>query len=125
MRPLTASIIVLCGLLVCCVPALAGSVRVWQADREIPTYLLDAEDPNPPFPLADAARVYPYTLLDDLTDHREAKTYKAVYLKNEYLKATVLPELGGHLYSLYDKGFTAVYPAATCCFASSIECAFM
>ena len=48
-------------------------------------------------------RIYPYTLLDDLTDQRENKSYKAVYLENEFLKATILPELGGHLYSLYDK----------------------
>ena len=55
------------------------------------------------FPLGDATRIYPYTLLDDLTDRREAKSYKAVYLENEFLKAIVLPELGGHVYSLYDK----------------------
>jgi tetratricopeptide (TPR) repeat protein len=93
----------LCGLLVCGLPAFGVNVRVWEAPLEIPTYLLGAEDPNPPFPLADARRIYPYTLLDDLTDQREAKSYKAVYLENEFLKAIVLPELGGHLYSLYDK----------------------
>ena len=93
---------VLC--LACQLPA--GSCRKcprWQGPIEIPTYLLGAEDPNPPFPLADARRIYPYTMLDDLTDRREAKTYTAVYLENDFLKAIVLPELGGHLYSLYDK----------------------
>jgi tetratricopeptide (TPR) repeat protein len=84
-------------------PAFAENVRVWQDALEIPTYLLGAEDPNPPFPLENSARIYPYTLLDDLTDRRETKSYKAVYLENEFLKAIVLPELGGHLYSLYDK----------------------
>ncbi len=103
MRPARITLIALFGLLACCLPAFAENVRVWQAPLEIPTYLLGAEDPNPPFPLADARRIYPYTLLDDLTDRREAKSYKAVYLENEFLKAIVLPELGGHLYSLYDK----------------------
>jgi tetratricopeptide (TPR) repeat protein len=103
MRPAKVTLITLFGLLASCLPALAENVRVWQGALEIPTYLLGAEDPNPPFPLADARRIYPYTLLDDLTDQREAKSYKAVYLENEFLKAIVLPELGGHLYSLYDK----------------------
>lgn len=103
MRILRVTVLVLCGLLASSLSAFSENVRVWQVDMEIPTYLLGPEDPNPPFPFADAPRIYPYPLLDDLTDRREAKTYKAVYLENEYLKATVLPELGGHLYSLYDK----------------------
>ena len=103
MRPVKVILIALFGLLAGCLPALAENVRVWQGPLEIPTYLLGAEDPNPPFPLADKVRIYPYTLLDDLTDRREAKSYKAVFLENEFLKAIVLPELGGHLYSLYDK----------------------
>ena len=103
MRPVKMALIALFGMLAGCLPAFAENVRVWQGALEIPTYLLGAEDPNPPFPLADKVRIYPYTLLDDLTDRRETKTYKAVYLENEFLKAIVLPELGGHLYSLYDK----------------------
>ncbi|MGO8791352.1 MAG: DUF5107 domain-containing protein [Terriglobia bacterium] len=103
MRPVKSAFIALFALLVMCLPAFAENVRAWQDTLEIPTYLLGTEDPNPPFPLADARRIYPYTLLDDLTDRREVKGYKAVYLENEFLKATILPELGGHLYSLYDK----------------------
>ena len=103
MRPAKVTLITLFGLLASCLPAFAENAQVWQDSLEIPTYPLGAEDPNPPFPLADQRRIYPYTLLDDLTDRREAKSYKAVYLENEFLKATVLPELGGHLYSLYDK----------------------
>ena len=91
------------GIVVVSLPAFAENVRVWQGTLDIPTYLRGSEDPNPPFPLADKVRIYPYTLLDDLTDRREAKSYQAVYLENEFLKAIVLPELGGHLYSLYDK----------------------
>ncbi|HEV2493826.1 MAG TPA: DUF5107 domain-containing protein [Terriglobia bacterium] len=87
-----------------CLPALAQQrVRAWQGKLDLPTYALGEEDPNPPFPLLKGSHVYPYTMLDDLTDHRTAQSYTAVFLENEYLKATVLPSLGGRLYSLYDK----------------------
>jgi tetratricopeptide (TPR) repeat protein len=81
----------------------ATTARVWEGTIEIPTYLLGPEDPNPPFPLVNQNNIYPYSTLDDLTDHRVARSYQAIYIENEYLKAIVLPELGGRLYSLYDK----------------------
>jgi tetratricopeptide (TPR) repeat protein len=84
-------------------PALRAQVRAWEGTLQLPTYLLGEEDANPPFPLANRHNVYPYTMLDDLTDRREARAYRAAFLENEYLKAIVLPEMGGRLYSLYDK----------------------
>lgn len=91
-------------LCLCLEPALeAIPARVSEGTIEIPTYLLGPENPNPPFALGNRSAVYPYSTLDDLTDTRELRAYKAVYLENEYLKAIVLPELGGRLYSLYDK----------------------
>lgn len=84
-------------------PARSQAVRAWQGSIDIPTYALGEEDPFPPFPVGGRHRVYPYTMLDDLTDRLETKSYKALYLENEYLKAIVLPEMGGRLYSLYDK----------------------
>jgi tetratricopeptide (TPR) repeat protein len=81
----------------------AETARVWEGTLRIPTYLLGPDDPNPPFPAVNGQNIYPYTMQDDLTDRREVKSYEAVYLENEFLKATVLPELGGRLYSLYDK----------------------
>ncbi|HEX6185427.1 MAG TPA: DUF5107 domain-containing protein, partial [Pyrinomonadaceae bacterium] len=76
------------------------SPRVWEAPLSIPTYELGAPDPNPA--LIDWQRrkwrpVYPYPMMDTLTTKRVEKSYKAVYLENEYLKVTVLPELGGHV----------------------------
>lgn len=81
-------------------PARSQAVRAWQGSIDIPTYALGEEDPFPPFPVGGRHRVYPYTMLDDLTDRLETKSYKALYLENEYLKAIVLPEMGGRLYSL-------------------------
>src|SRR5881392_3653015 len=79
------------------------STRAWQSALELPTYARGEEDPYPAFPLVDPHNVYPYTMLDDLTDRRELNSYRAIFLENEYLKATILPDLGGRLYSLYDK----------------------
>lgn len=79
-------------------------VRVWEAPLIIPTYELGLPDPNPALLNSRGSRpVYPYSMLDNLTDRRVQKSYKAVYLENEYLRVTVLPELGGHLYAIYDK----------------------
>jgi tetratricopeptide (TPR) repeat protein len=83
--------------------AQSARVQVQETTINIPTYLLGPEDPNPPFKLVNANAVYPYTMLDNLTDHREIKAYRAIVVENEYLRATILPELGGRLYSLYDK----------------------
>src|SRR5271157_5487776 len=83
--------------------ARAQTVQLSEGPLEIPTYALGTEDRNPAFPLVRGHDIYPYTMLDDLTDQRESKTYHAVFLENEYLKVIVLPELGGRVYSVYDK----------------------
>ena len=80
--------------------------RVWEAPLVIPTY--DLNPPNPYPALLDWQRrkwrpVYPYPFLDSLGTEKTNKSWKAVYLENEYLKVTVLPELGGHVYQIFDK----------------------
>lgn len=77
--------------------------KIWEGQIEIPTYCLGEEDPFPPFQRQGDDAIYPYTMLDDLTDHRIVSSYHAVFLENEYLLVTVLPELGGRIYSVYDK----------------------
>lgn len=46
---------------------------------------------------------FPYTSQSFYSRERQNTTLMGVVLENEYLKATVLPELGGRLWSLYDK----------------------
>jgi hypothetical protein len=80
--------------------------RVWEAPLSIPTYELNPPNPYPA--LLDWQRrkwrpVYPYPFLDSLGSLKVDKAWKAVYLENEYLKVTVLPELGGHVYQIFDK----------------------
>lgn len=81
----------------------AAAVQVWYGKLTIPTYSLGPADPNPSFPLINSNGIYPYTMLDDLTDVRLQKTYQALYLENQYLRIIILPQLGGHVYSMYDK----------------------
>ncbi|MFA6110670.1 MAG: DUF5107 domain-containing protein [Candidatus Latescibacterota bacterium] len=70
----------------------------------LPTYPVNAPDPNPPIEREWGYwRIYPYTMLDDLGSQKEERTYLALILENEYLRLTVLPELGGRLYSAWDK----------------------
>jgi tetratricopeptide (TPR) repeat protein len=77
--------------------------KVWEDEIEIPTYCLGDEDHFPPFEREGDTSIYPYTMLDDLTDYKITCSYHAVFLENEYLLLTILPELGGRIYSAYDK----------------------
>ncbi len=77
--------------------------KVWEDKIEIPTYCLGEEDPFPPFQREGDDAIYPYTMLDDITDRKIKSSYKAVFLENEYLLLTVLPGIGGRIYSAYDK----------------------
>lgn len=81
------------------------AVRVWRGSLQIPTYAEDAPNPNPPFDLFTfGGRFnYPYPIRDALTDRREPVSWRTLNLENEYLRLTVLPDLGGHIYSCLDK----------------------
>ena len=82
----------------------SGDVRVWEGTFTLPTYAEGPPDPNPPFEFFDPPRInYPYTIRDNLTGERGERGWKALFLENDYLRCTVLPELGGHLYSCTDK----------------------
>ncbi len=90
-------------------PTLADStVRIWEEPLVIPTYEVGEPDPNPRFYTGRTyqgaqGRAYPYPMLDVLTDSRKDKTYKAVYLENEYVRICVLPEIGGRVFAALDK----------------------
>lgn len=99
MRPTLLSAFVLLSLC----PATA-QVRVWQGTLTLPTYEEAAPDPNPPFDqYANQRFNYPYTLRTNLTNQRTDHAWRALFLENEYLKCSVLPDLGGHLYTCTDK----------------------
>ena len=100
---MTASRLVFASLLLS-VSMAGAQVRVWQGTLTLPTYEEDAPDPNPPFDqYANGRFNYPYTLRDNLSDRRNDHAWRAVFLENEYLKCSVLPDLGGHVYTCTDK----------------------
>jgi len=81
-----------------------GQVRVWEGVLRLPTYEEGAADPNPPFDQFSTGRFnYPYTLRNEITNTRVEHAWRAIYLENEYLKCSVLPDVGGHLYTCVDK----------------------
>jgi Tfp pilus assembly protein PilF len=84
------------------------AVRAWEAPLRIPTYPVGPAEPNPMFYAGreyQGARgpVYPYPLLDRLSDQSEDWTYRALWLENEYLKLSILPEIGGRVFTAQDK----------------------
>jgi len=79
------------------------SVEAWEDRLTLKTYLLGPEDPLPHWERTGMSRIYPYPMQDDLSEQTRKVAYRALHLENEFLHAIVLPELGGHLYSLYDK----------------------
>jgi hypothetical protein len=70
----------------------------------LPTYEEGLPDPNPPFDQFTTNRfAYPYTLRNNLTSSRVDHAWRALFLENECLKCSVLLDIGGHLYTCYDK----------------------
>jgi tetratricopeptide (TPR) repeat protein len=85
-------------------PAASAEVRVWQGTLTLPTTVEGPPDPNPPFDLFASTRFnYPYTLRENLTGREKDIAWRALFLENEYLRCTVLPDIGGHLYTCIDK----------------------
>jgi hypothetical protein len=58
-------------------------------------------DPNPiPDP---SSKIYPYFRYDGFSSNPQPKEWKVVELENEYLKVTILPEIGGKIWSATEK----------------------
>ncbi|MGB9800237.1 MAG: DUF5107 domain-containing protein [Thermanaerothrix sp.] len=81
-----------------------GVVKVYEDTIELPTYLIKGENPNPVFRSQyGVALIYPYTLLDHIDSRPTLKKYRTLVLENAYLRVTVIPDLGGRVYSVFDK----------------------
>lgn len=50
-----------------------------------------------------AYRVLPYRMQDDYSRDRQIRPFRVAVLENEHLRATVAPEIGGRMLSLFDK----------------------
>ena len=83
-------------------------VKAWREIVTIPTYEVGKPEKNPMFLekrvyQGSSGVVYPYPVIESISDEKTDKDYKAVYLENEYIKVMILPELGGRIQMAYDK----------------------
>lgn len=74
---------------------------VYREKIVIPTYRLLGEDINPIF--ESRLEAYPYSYRIFRENVCRDTEYEAVILENRYLKATVIPSLGGRLFGMLDK----------------------
>ena len=84
------------------------SVKAWKETVVIPTYEPGQAEKNPIFLekrvyQGSSGVVYPYPVVESISDEKVDKPYEAVYLENEYIKVMILPELGGRIQMAYDK----------------------
>ncbi len=91
-------------------------VKVSVTDITIPTYEIGEYSKIPMFLdkrvyQGSSGRVYPHPVCESVADEKTDKTYTAVFLENEYLLVTVLPEIGGKIQRILDKtnNYDAVY----------------
>lgn len=83
-------------------------VKAWREKVVIPTYQVGAPEKNPIFLenrvyQGSSGAVYPYPVIESVSDVKTDVEYNAVFIENEYLKIMVLPELGGRIQMAYDK----------------------
>ena len=83
-------------------------VKVWKEDVIIPTYEIGKEEKNPVFLenrvyQGSSGKVYPYPVVEKISDTKKDKVWHAVYLENDFLKIMILPELGGRVQMAFDK----------------------
>jgi tetratricopeptide (TPR) repeat protein len=90
-------------LLLLIAPSLQGQVRVWDGTLPLAASDEGPPDENPPFDAFSPLENYPYTMRETVSTTETMHNWRAVFLENEYLKCTVLPDLGGHLYNCVDK----------------------
>jgi hypothetical protein len=87
-------------------PPVAVQVRV--EDLVIPTYLPAPPDKNPMFLekrvyQGSSGKVYPLPFTDRIAERLVDHKWKAVWIENEFIRAMVLPEIGGRIHLLQDK----------------------
>ena len=83
-------------------------VKAWRELVTIPTYEIGNAEKNPIFLekrvyQGSSGVVYPYPVVESISDEKVDKQWLAVWLENEYIKVMILPELGGRVQMAYDK----------------------
>ena len=85
-----------------------SEVKAWEEIVMLPTYEIGKEEKHPMFLekrvyQGSTGSVYPYPVVEKITDKKKDKAYRALFIENEYIKVMILPELGGRIQMAYDK----------------------
>jgi tetratricopeptide (TPR) repeat protein len=93
-----------------------GVVKAWGETVNIPTYKIGKPEKNPLFLegrvyQGSSGVVYPYAVIEQVSDEKEDRAYTALFLENKYLKLMILPEIGGRVHMALDKvnGYHFIY----------------
>lgn len=85
-----------------------SAVRISVQSVSLPTYLPMHPDRNPMFLekrvyQGSSGRVYPLPFTDRIAEKPVPREWKGIWIENEFLRALVLPEIGGRIHILQDK----------------------
>lgn len=82
-----------------------SAVTAFETTITLPTYPARRASSVPRFDRwKEVIPRFPYAVVDDFSDEPAELDHRALVLENEHLRATVLPDLGGRLYALEEKG---------------------
>ena len=94
----------------------SSSVTISHVEIVLPTYLPLPPDKNPMFLekrvyQGSSGSVYPLPFTDRIAEKPVDRPWRGVWIENEYLRALVLPEIGGRIHILQDKtnGYDLIY----------------
>ncbi len=94
----------------------ADAVRVSEEMVDIPTYLPPPPNKNPMFLekrvyQGSSGKVYPLPFTDRIAEKPVRRKWKAIWIENEFVRAMILPEIGGRIHVFQDKtnGYDLIY----------------
>ena len=99
------SLLSFCLLTAATLTAAPSAVETYEGTVTIPTYEHIGRELEPPlFANSTVTGMYPFTTyLPAYKPGPNPQTYHAIFLENEYLKLTYIPDFGDRIFSVYDK----------------------
>jgi len=85
-----------------------GPVKAWAQAVTMPTYEPATPDKNPLFLekrvyQGSAGKVYPLPVIDAVSTVAQNRLWQALHIENEFIRAMILPEIGGRIHIGLDK----------------------
>lgn len=74
------------------------NATIKESSRTYKTYPFSNPDPTPP-----SKTIYPYYRYNGFTNQGVPKEWKTIELENEFIRVTILPEIGGKIWNTLDK----------------------